>query len=87
MYATVKVGVEKKADALLVPAEAVVMEKTNAFVFTAVDGKAKKNAVKLGFTDGTNTEIASGLTEQDRALIPGKVPPADGQPITVKTAP
>ncbi len=87
MYATVKVGVEKKTEALLVPAEAVVMEKTNAFVFTAVDGKAKKNAVKLGFTDGTSTEIASGLGAQDRALIPGKATLADGQPITPKNAP
>jgi len=87
MYATVKIGVEKKTNALLVPAEAVVMEKTNAFVFTLADGKAKKTSVKLGFTDGTNMEIASGLGEQDRALIPGKTPLADGQPVNAKPTP
>ena len=85
MYALVKVGVEKKTNALLVPAEAIVMEKLNAFVFTAVDGKAKKTAVKLGFNDGAKVEIVSGVTAADRVLLVGKAPVTDGQPI--KTAP
>jgi membrane fusion protein (multidrug efflux system) len=87
MYAMVKVGVEKKEDALLVPAEAIVMEKTNAFVFTFADGKAKKTAVKLGFNDGTNAEITSGVTEQDRVLVVGKTTLADGQAVNSKETP
>lgn len=87
MYALVKVGVEKKDKALLVPAEAVVMEKVNAFVFTHVDGKAKKTPVKLGFNDGTKVEIASGVTAADRVLLVGKSAVADGQPVTAKPAP
>lgn len=87
MYATVKIGVETKADALLVPVEAIVMEKTNAFVFLAVDGKAKKTAVKLGFNDGSKAEIASGATEQDRVLLVGKTTLTDGQPVNAKDAP
>ncbi len=87
MYAMVKIGVEKKTDALLIPAEAIVMEKTNAFVFTAVDGKAKKTAVKLGFNDGAKAEIASGATEQDRVLLVGKLTLTDGQSVNAKDAP
>src|SRR2546430_17715864 len=37
MYATVRIGIERKEDALLVPAEAMVREKANAFVFTMMD--------------------------------------------------
>jgi membrane fusion protein, multidrug efflux system len=87
MYATVKVGVEKKENALLVPVEALVMEKTNAFVFVAIDGKAKKTPVKLGFNDGVNAELASGVTEQDRVLLVGKTVLTDGQAVTLKATP
>jgi membrane fusion protein (multidrug efflux system) len=79
--------VEKKTDALLVPVEAIVMEKTNAFVFTVADGKAKKTAVKLGFNDGVKAEIASGVTEQDRVLLVGKMTLTDGQPVNAKDTP
>ena len=87
MYVVAKIGVEKKSDALLVPVEAIVMEKTNAFVFTIADGKAKKTAVKLGFNDGVKAEIASGATEQDRVLLVGKMTLTDGQPVNAKDAP
>jgi membrane fusion protein (multidrug efflux system) len=83
MYATVKVGVEKKTGVLLVPVEAVVMEKTNAFVFTNADGKAKKTAVKLGFNDGAKAEILSGVTAAEPVLLVGKTPVTDGQPIKI----
>jgi RND family efflux transporter MFP subunit len=87
MYATARIGVETKADALLVPVEAIVMEKTNAFLFLASDGKAKKTAVKLGFNDGVKVEIASGATEQDRVLLVGKMTLTDGQPVEAKDTP
>jgi membrane fusion protein, multidrug efflux system len=87
MFTTAKIGVETRTDALLVPVEAVVMEKTNAFLFLAVDGKAKKTPVKLGFNDGTKAEIASGATEQDRALLVGKLTLTDGQAVNAKDSP
>jgi RND family efflux transporter MFP subunit len=87
MYTTAKIGVETRSDALLVPVEAVVMEKTNAFLFLAVDGKAKKTPVKLGFNDGTKAEITSGATEQDRALLVGKMTLTDGQVVKVESNP
>jgi membrane fusion protein, multidrug efflux system len=87
MYASVKIGVEKRTGALLVPVEAIVMEKTNAFVFTVAGGKAKKSAVKLGFNDGAQAEIISGASEADRVLLIGKMILTDGQPINVKETP
>ena len=87
MYAITKIGVEKKNDALLVPVEAVTMEKANAFVFLFADGKARKTPVKLGFNDGTNAEIVSGTTEKDRVLLTGKTTLIDGQPVSSKEAP
>ncbi len=87
MYATVRLGVEKKTGVPLIPVEAIVMEKTNAFVFTVVGGKAKKTAVKLGFNDGTRAEIVSGVGEKERVLLVGKLTLTDGQAVNAKETP
>jgi membrane fusion protein, multidrug efflux system len=83
MYATVKVGVEKHADALLIPVEALVMEKANAFTLLADGGRAKKTAIKIGFNDGTKVEILSGLTGSELVVLVGKLPLADDAALTV----
>src|SRR5437867_9931874 len=68
MYAVVKIGIERKEDALLVPVDALVAERAGAFVFTVMDNKAKKTRVQAGFNDGTNVEIVSGVKpEQPRS--------------------
>ncbi len=84
MYVTMKVGVQTHDNAVLIPVEGLVMEKANAFVFTNAAGKAKKNAVVLGFNDGVNVEIASGLEETAEVLIPGKATLVPDQLIKVK---
>src|SRR3989454_12489953 len=61
MYAIVKIGIERKDDALLVPVDALVVERAGAFVFTVNDSKAKKTRVQAGFNDGTSVEIVSGV--------------------------
>jgi membrane fusion protein, multidrug efflux system len=81
MYATVKLGVEKHDDALLIPTEAVVMEKTAAFVFKYADGKARKAPVTLGFNDGTNVELLKGVEAGDQIIVTGKLTLVDGQPV------
>ena len=82
MYATVKIGVEQKADALLVPVEAAGTEKAGPFAFTVAENKAKKTRLQTGFNDGTNVEILSGLTQGQKVVVLGKRPLADGQAIT-----
>jgi len=86
MYATIKIGVEKHSDALLIPVAALVMEKANAFAFVANGGIAKKTPLKLGFNDGTNVEVLSGLTGTEAVILVGKLTLADGAAITVTEA-
>lgn len=83
MYAMTKIAVEKHDNATLIPVAGLVMEKTNAFVFKHVDGKAIKTAVKPGFNDGTNVEIPD-LKADDVILLPGTTLLTDKQAITVK---
>src|SRR6266404_6146056 len=84
MYVLVKIGIERKEDALLVPADALLVEKSGASVFTIADNKAKKTPVKTGFNDGTNAEILSGLKPEQRVFLRGKRPLADGQRVQVE---
>lgn len=86
MYATIKIGVEKHSATLLIPVEALVMEKASAFVFIAADGKAKKTAIKIGFNDGAKVEVLSGLTGNEAVILVGKMALADGAAITVTEA-
>jgi membrane fusion protein (multidrug efflux system) len=80
MFATARIGVEKHDSATLIPVAGLVMEKSNAFVFKLIAGKAVKTAVTLGFNDGTNAEIPS-LKPDDVILLPGTTLLTDGQPI------
>jgi membrane fusion protein (multidrug efflux system) len=83
MYATVKLGVEKHADALLVPVAAVVFEKSGTSVFTVADGRARKLPVKAGFNDGMAVEILDGLTQNQPVILAGKVSLTHDQPVSV----
>jgi len=83
MLVNARIGIEKKSDALLLPAEALVKEKTNSFIYIFNDGKIKKAPVEVGFNDGTNVEIVSGVKPVDMAIVPGQQTLRDGQLVKV----
>ena len=83
MYAIVKIGIERKEDALLVPVEALVVERAGAFVFTVTGTQAKKTRVQTGFNDGSNAEIISGVKPDQPLILVGKSPLSDGQAVKV----
>lgn len=84
MYANVKIGIEKKDDALLIPTSALLSEKAGTSVFTVEKGKVKKIPVKTGFNDGANVEIISGITADEPVIVLGKQTPSNGQAVTTK---
>ena len=83
MYASVRVGVEKHSDTLLLPVDALVTEKTKTSVFKIADGKAKKVSVKVGFQDGTSVEILEGALADEPIILVGQQTLNDGQPVQV----
>ena len=84
-YASVRLEVERKPDALLVPVQALVVEKAGTFVFTTADNKAKKNPVHTGFNDGVNVEVTDFKFDQ-RLILVGKQTLTDGQPVNAVEA-
>jgi RND family efflux transporter MFP subunit len=86
MYATAKLGVEQHANAVLVPVEAAVVEKSGTSVFVVADGKAKKVPVKTGFNDGASVEILDGLEPKQAVILVGKLGLSSGQAVVVEEA-
>jgi membrane fusion protein, multidrug efflux system len=86
MYAVVKVGLEKHSDALLIPSDALVMEKVNAFTFVANGNKAKKTAIKIGFNDGAKVEVLGGLNGSETVILVGKMTLTDGAAVNATEA-
>ncbi len=81
MYASCQIALEKKADAQLLPAEALITEKNKSFVFAFRDGKAARLAVKTGFDDGISVEILEGLKPNEAVIVAGEQAVADGQTV------
>ena len=84
MYATVRLGLERHVQTWVVPTDAVVMEKANAFVYRVDNGVSHKTAIKLGFQEGAKSEVLSGLAEGAVVVAVGKTAPTDGAPVRVK---
>ncbi len=86
MFATVQIGVERRARALLVRTDALVVERAGTFVFRVDQGLSRKTAVKTGFQDGTLTEVIAGLADDALLVVPARSAPADGNPVQVEEA-
>ncbi len=83
MLVNARIELETKENALLIPVGALVKEKVNSFAFTVTDGKARKVAIQTGFNDGTNVEIAGGITETNLVVMSGAAALRDGQAVKV----
>jgi membrane fusion protein (multidrug efflux system) len=86
MYANARLFVERKQGALLIPAGALLTEKTRSFVFTVADKKARRIPVRTGFSDQVHVEILEGLAPDQPVIMLGKLNLSDGQPVVIAEA-
>jgi len=69
MYATATILLEERADALALPATAIVHEGQDAFCCTVEKGKIKRQKVELGLRAGTDVEIRAGLAPDQTVVL------------------
>jgi RND family efflux transporter MFP subunit len=83
--AHVQIAIETVKDAICVPNEALVTDKSGAaaVMVIAADGTAKAKTVKVGITDGKDTQITDGLTEGDQVVTKGAFGMDDGTRVKV----
>ena len=74
MSCTVELVSERVDDVLIVPKRAITTEGRKHYVqLKQADGTVIQQEVTLGFTDGTNYEVTSGLAEGDIVLIGSQI--------------
>jgi membrane fusion protein (multidrug efflux system) len=83
MFARVRVIVGERANALMVPEEAIVPLGDDFFVYTVVDGKANRIRVKLGVRRDSQVELLEGVKPGDKVVTAGMRVQRDGQPVRV----
>lgn len=69
MYATAQLQLEEVADALTVPATAIVRDGAATFCCVVENGVVARRPVELGLRVGPDIEVRSGLSEQDSIVL------------------
>lgn len=82
--ATVTTDTYHEKNAVIVPYNSVYYDGTQAYVYTVVDGKAKKTNVTTGLYDIDNIVITEGLTSEDTVITTWSAQLRDGVEVSVK---
>jgi membrane fusion protein (multidrug efflux system) len=83
LFARVKIIVDRRSGALLVPESAVFAEKDRKFVYRVVDGKAVLTEVRIGLRRPGEVEILSGLDRSAEVVKAGQQQIRDGSVLQV----
>src|ERR1700730_9668497 len=80
MYAEVSLEMNRRPNALTVPAAAVGSDSDGSFVDTIIDNHITRLAIKTGLTDNGRVEVTAGLSEETPvvASTKGAVREVDG---------
>jgi membrane fusion protein (multidrug efflux system) len=84
MFARVRLILAERAQALVVPEEAIVPQGGKLSVWKVVDGKAMRTEVTTGLRRDARVEILDGLRDGDMVVTAGQIRLArDGTPVNV----
>lgn len=72
MFARVEVLVDKRANALTIPTEAIRLGEAKPAVMVVRDGVVEDVPVELGVSDSRSVEVLTGLAERDLVILQGK---------------
>jgi RND family efflux transporter MFP subunit len=86
MYGNLTLNLETHAEALTLPAPALVTEKGKTFVYVVEDGKARRVEVTTGIDDGIRVEITKGLQGNEAVIVGGASTVTDGGAVRAITA-
>ncbi|MFM8537312.1 MAG: efflux RND transporter periplasmic adaptor subunit [Planctomycetaceae bacterium] len=87
MYATVVIRLEEHAEALVIPASAVVRDGKATFCCVVRDGTVQRRPIEVGMRSGGSVEVLSGLDEDAPIVIKQPELLRDGQDVRTVMAP
>jgi len=78
MFGRFEIAYEKHADALVIPAGAIVQEDGESVVYVVDNGSAARRPIKTGIEEGGNVEVIGGLDGSESIVITGQNGLRDG---------
>ncbi len=87
LFARIRIIVDQRPDALLVPEAAVFQDGGQLFVYRVRAGKAEKAAVSIGQRQPGSVEIRDGLASDDIVVTAGQLLLRDGASVNVVDGP
>lgn len=87
LFARVRLQVSKKADALVVPEQAIFPRGEKQFVYVVQDGKAALREVQLGQRIPGKAEVVAGLAAGETLVVSGIQRLNPGAPVTAQAPP
>lgn len=87
LFMLVRIVIETRADALLVPEEAIVPENGRTYVFRIEDGKARRVSVQTGQRRDGEVEVIRGLAPGDMIVTAGVQRLRDGAFVRILNPP
>jgi membrane fusion protein (multidrug efflux system) len=86
MYATVSLVLSEHPDAITIPAQTVLTDANGTFVYAVVNDTARRLTVQPGITQGSQTEIISGLAGDEDLITTGQQFVRNGAPVSIQAA-
>lgn len=84
LFARVRLAVERQADAILIPEEAILPRGEQLFVYVIKDGSARLREVKVGERQPGRAQIVSGLRPGEAVAVSGLQRLSDDSAVTVE---
>jgi membrane fusion protein (multidrug efflux system) len=85
MFGRFTIAYEKHANALVVPAAAVVREDNESVVYVVTDGAAVRRSIEAGIQSGDMVEILHGLEVNEEIIVTGLTGLRDGSRVVAST--
>lgn len=82
-FARVGITLERIADAIVIPSEALIPELGGEKVFVCVDGTARSRPVITGLRAEKSTQIVEGLQPNDTLIVTGLLQLTDGMGVRI----
>jgi RND family efflux transporter MFP subunit len=81
MYATIRFEVKVPAQAPMVPVDALIFRDGKPLVPVVHNGRLRLEPVNLGYDDGVNVEITTGVADDDLVAVNVGQSARDGEPV------
>ena len=83
LFARVRLIIEQRPDAILVPEEAVIPKGARRYVYRVINGEARLTEVTLGLRQTGSVEIISGLEAGDVVITAGQAKVREGTKVEI----